>query len=154
MGWDIVAYGGVLVPVKEFLDALPLTHQQSREWLTSFRSALEDSELLHEEFGETLDLRDDMTKAEFFDCLLSAMVKRIESYDGELCYFTEFAEWLNRVLNPRTLYGVIDRKGQFVGEPQFEDAQSFQEGTAAVLLDGKWGFISENENLVIDLQYE
>lgn len=38
--------------------------------------------------------------------------------------------------------------------PQYEDAQTFSEGLAAVKKDGKWGYIDEDNNVVIPFQYD
>ena len=38
--------------------------------------------------------------------------------------------------------------------PQYEDARSFYSGLAAVKRDGKWGYIDEDNNVVIDFQYD
>jgi hypothetical protein len=38
------------------------------------------------------------------------------------------------------LWGYIDRGGTFVVKPQFEFAEAFTSGVAAVKRDGRWGF--------------
>ena len=44
--------------------------------------------------------------------------------------------------NRGDLWGFIDYSGQWVIQPQFEDAWSFYEGLAPVMLEGKWGYIA------------
>lgn len=39
-------------------------------------------------------------------------------------------------------------------KPQYEDAQAFNEGLAAVKKDGKWGYIDEEGKVVIPFQYD
>lgn len=52
-------------------------------------------------------------------------------------------------------YHLIDRKGKNIGELAFDDARCFsEEGSAAVCVDGKWGFVDAKGNLVIECQYE
>ena len=38
--------------------------------------------------------------------------------------------------------------------PQYEDAKSFSDGYAAVKKDGKWGYIDEEGNVVVDFKYD
>lgn len=39
-------------------------------------------------------------------------------------------------------------------KPKYDNARTFSEGLAAVKKDGKWGYIDEDENLVIDFKYD
>ena len=39
-------------------------------------------------------------------------------------------------------------------EPQYEDAKTFGDGYAAVKVDGKWGFINEEGQMVVEPQYD
>jgi len=50
--------------------------------------------------------------------------------------------------------GVIDRTGTLVVEPRFGRAFHFQEGTAAVMVDGKWGFIDRRGEYVIEPRFD
>ena len=38
--------------------------------------------------------------------------------------------------------------------PQYEDAKNFSDGYAAVKKDGKWGYIDESGNVVVDFKYD
>lgn len=51
----------------------------------------------------------------------------------------------------RGKYGYVDRKGNVVIEPQFDDARSFSEGLAWAEKDGKTGYIDKTGEFVIDL---
>ena len=51
-------------------------------------------------------------------------------------------------------YGFIDRAGKMVINPQFDEATSFSEGLAAVLLSGKYGFIDRTGKMVINPQFD
>lgn len=54
-----------------------------------------------------------------------------------------------------TKRGFIDGQTfQVVIEPQYEDAQNFYEGVAAVQKNGKWGYIDTKGNVVVDFKYE
>lgn len=68
-----------------------------------------------------------------------------------------FSNGLARVWSNWKL-GFINKKGEYVIQPQYGNAQDFSEGMAAVkvgsFFDGKWGYIDENSNFVIKAQYE
>lgn len=51
-------------------------------------------------------------------------------------------------------YGFIDEKGEFVVTPQYEEADNFYQGLAAVKTNGKWGFIDKNGEMVIQPEFE
>lgn len=51
-------------------------------------------------------------------------------------------------------WGFVDSNGNFVIEPQYEDARSFSNGLAAVKKDGKWGFINTANEMVIEPQFK
>jgi hypothetical protein len=46
-------------------------------------------------------------------------------------------------------YGYADEKGVIAIKPQFDKAANFSEGLAAVMSDGKWGFIDATGKMVI-----
>jgi hypothetical protein len=49
--------------------------------------------------------------------------------------------------------GFVSETGKVIIEPQFDDAEKFSEGLAAVQINGKWGFIDKSGNLVIQPQF-
>ena len=51
-------------------------------------------------------------------------------------------------------YGIIDKKGDFIINPRFEDALGFSEGLAAAKQNGKWGYINKEGNWVIKPQFD
>jgi hypothetical protein len=51
-------------------------------------------------------------------------------------------------------WGYINKKGEFVARPTFENAWTFFEGLAAVKLHGKWGYIDPSGKVVIVPQFE
>lgn len=52
-------------------------------------------------------------------------------------------------------YHMINTSGNRIGDLEFENARAFTEdGYAAVCLDGKWGFVDQDGELVIDYAYE
>jgi len=52
--------------------------------------------------------------------------------------------------------GFLDKEGNFLIKPQFNDVQPFYDGLAAVQLKrgGKWGYIDKNGELVIPYEYD
>lgn len=51
-------------------------------------------------------------------------------------------------------YGYIDKTGQLVIPPQFEQAQGFSDGLAAVQVKEKWGYIDKTGKFVIPPQFD
>ena len=45
--------------------------------------------------------------------------------------------------------GFINKKGEYVIKPQFDDANEFSEGLACVKVDGKWGYIDYKGEMVV-----
>lgn len=64
-----------------------------------------------------------------------------------------FCEGVAKLANENNLYGFIDSSGNYVIEPQFEDARDFHEGLACVKKNNLYGFIDRKGNVVIDFQY-
>lgn len=56
---------------------------------------------------------------------------------------TSYSEGLAAVQASSGKWGFVNEKQQWVIQPQFEDAKSFQTGRAAVKQNGKWGFINK-----------
>lgn len=50
-------------------------------------------------------------------------------------------------------FGYIDKNGNVMIGFEFEDAEKFSSGLAPVLIDGLWGFISEDGDVVIEPTY-
>ncbi len=58
-------------------------------------------------------------------------------------------------VNDGTGYKMIDSTGKTYGTNTFEDARIFNDSSyAAVLLNGKWGFVDSSGNIVIEPQYD
>jgi len=68
-------------------------------------------------------------------------------------YFNYFFDGL-LLSNKQGKYGYINKKGEVVISPQFEDACSFSDGAAAVLKDGKWGYIDTSGNFIIPPRFD
>lgn len=52
-----------------------------------------------------------------------------------------------------TKWGFINKDGEMIIEPMYEDARSFSNGYAAVKMNGKWGFINAQNELKIEYQF-
>src|ERR1051325_5406750 len=66
---------------------------------------------------------------------------------------TQFREGLAVVNYPHGKFGYINTEGVLVIPMQFEMAQPFSEGLAAVRVDSKWGYIDKNGKFVIEPQF-
>lgn len=51
-------------------------------------------------------------------------------------------------------WGFIDREGEWMIDPEYDDARSFMNGFAAVCLDGKWGYIDEEGKIAVDYLFD
>lgn len=69
-------------------------------------------------------------------------------------YDFEFSEGLLAVKNNDNKWGFIDKKGNIVIEPQWDEAQSFSNGLAAISLNGKYGYINTSGQLIITPTWE
>lgn len=53
------------------------------------------------------------------------------------------------------VWGFIDKEGNVVVDPQYEEARPFSEGFAPVKINGKWGYISSSDyKLVIPAEFD
>ena len=66
---------------------------------------------------------------------------------------TTFREGLAAVAFVNGKYGYVNAQGEQVIPMQFELAQPFSEGLAAVSLNGKWGYIDKTGKLVIEPRF-
>ncbi len=51
-------------------------------------------------------------------------------------------------------YGLIDRRGDWLLEPVWEDAMPFSEGLTAFKQDGRWGYADQEGNIVAEPEYD
>ena len=65
-----------------------------------------------------------------------------------------YCEGIARVCNKETVF-FIDQNGKRITQKSFQDAHSFQEGKAVVMLNNDlWGFIDKNEKMITTFQYD
>ena len=57
-------------------------------------------------------------------------------------------------INVNGKYGFIDKRGHLTVNPQFDDAEQFNDGYAAVRMNDKWGYIDHAGKLAITPQYD
>jgi hypothetical protein len=65
-----------------------------------------------------------------------------------------FHEGLSVVVYPHGRYGYINTQGAIAIPMQFEMAQPFSDGLAAVSVESKWGYIDKTGNFVIQPQFQ
>jgi len=58
------------------------------------------------------------------------------------------------LIRQNDLYGFINKTGKIVVKPQFEEAESFSEGLAPVMIDKNYGYIDKTGKTVIEPQYD
>jgi len=80
------------------------------------------------------------------------MVKSVIKQQFQKAYY--FNEDEVAIVKQNGQYGIIDKKGDFIINPRFEDALGFSEGLAAAKQNGKWGYINKEGNWVIKPQFE
>jgi len=54
----------------------------------------------------------------------------------------------------KNVWGYIDKTGNMIITPQFEDAYSFSEGLASIKMGNKFGYIDKTGNIIIAPQYK
>lgn len=64
-----------------------------------------------------------------------------------------FAEGLAAVRNSNDKWGFVNTQGEMVITPQYDDAQAFSEGLAAVRMGNKYGYINHEGQYVINPQF-
>ncbi|MGI6012478.1 MAG: WG repeat-containing protein [Ruminococcus sp.] len=79
-----------------------------------------------------------------------------ERYEDVISDDNGFCSWQKRIFVKKDgEYQMVNTKGKAVGELTFDLAKAFtDEGYAAVCKDGKWGYINEDGELVLDFQYD
>lgn len=73
-----------------------------------------------------------------------------EVYENARCFYEEGPGAVCQ--NGR--WGFVDRQGQEIISPVFEDADSFQRGYAPVKKNGLWGYTGEDGEILIDFAFE
>lgn len=73
----------------------------------------------------------------------------------------DFTEGFAKIITRNNKWGYIDKQGKVVIKPQFDAAEEFSEGLAAVnrgadktYSGGRWGYIDKTGRVVIDFQFE
>lgn len=109
-----------------------------------------------------------------FDCedalSFSEGLAFVSPYDsGPVCYDTKgnvkfeltdvsevypFNDGMAIIVDVEGQYGFIDKSGTVIVIPQFNDAENFSEGLAAVENNGNWGYIDKKGNMVINMQFD
>ncbi|MBZ0198849.1 MAG: WG repeat-containing protein [Ignavibacteriaceae bacterium] len=81
-----------------------------------------------------------------------------KAFAAQLKYF-KYSDGMLKYLDPTAnLYGYINNKGKILIKPEYEEAEAFSEGLAAVKAvlgtgERKWGYIDKNGKKVIDFIY-
>jgi len=65
-----------------------------------------------------------------------------------------FYEGFCLVVNFKDKYAFFNNKGKNITKFIYDDAKSYSEGLAAVSVNGKWGFIDTNQQIIIPLEFK
>lgn len=68
-------------------------------------------------------------------------------------YGFDFSEGMAVIIDKNGKYGYINSKGEIVIKPQFQDAGSFSESVASVIMDGKLNFIGKDGKCIEELSH-
>ncbi len=74
-------------------------------------------------------------------------------YNDVLCFPDDTPDSIAAVKVGR-LWGFINKEGNYVLEPQFDEAYIVMNGFARIKKDGKWGFVNDKGIVVVEPQYE
>lgn len=83
--------------------------------------------------------------------------KLVIKFSKETTMRGEFSEGLAAIMEKvdgKTKIGFINKSGQTVIKPQFDEAYDFSENLAAVKINDKWGYINSNGEFVIKPIYD
>jgi len=69
-------------------------------------------------------------------------------------FCSDVSEGLRLVESKEDCYGFIDNSGNTVIEAKYSRAESFSEGLALVMVDGKYGYINKKDEMVIQPKYD
>ena len=86
--------------------------------------------------------------------LIDKKGKFILQPDEAITSISEFHEGLAGIVYNDHGEGYIDRSGQLVIPPIYEEVEDFNNGSAAVKKDGKWGIIDKKGRWLITPQYD
>lgn len=74
-----------------------------------------------------------------------------ENFGGHIT--RNFSEGLAGAFTPEDGYGFLNKKGEFVIEPQYTEVKEFSGGLAPVKKDKTWGFIDKTGKMVIPAKF-
>ncbi|EAI7263009.1 WG repeat-containing protein, partial [Campylobacter lari] len=63
-----------------------------------------------------------------------------------------FEEYLDLINN--TKWGFIDKNGDFIIKPQYDEVRDFHNGLSVVKFNDKYGFINKNGDFIIKPQFD
>jgi WG containing repeat len=91
-------------------------------------------------------------EAEGFKGFIDRMGQRVITLVGKKA--KDFHEGLAAAQGEGNKWGYINRSGKWIVKPQYEFADDFSEGLAGVVINGKYGFINNQGELVIPARFD
>ncbi len=157
---DAQVRSGILVPVKELLELL--TEENLAKVIEDIKAAIgwENIASGSTDNGDAPSVKhlvvSDSPSAETLRVRIYKAIK--SSFDTTIDRTRDSAHFsrimILQALLPDPLFGLIDRQGQWVVEPRFQEVGFFSEGLASVQQNGTCGFIDKQGKWVIPPQFE
>src|SRR6185369_3780940 len=91
-------------------------------------------------------------EADGFKGFIDRMGRRVITFAGKRA--KDFHEGLAASQSEGNKWGYINRSGNWIVRPQYEFADDFSEGLAGVVVNGKYGFINKQGELVIPAHFD
>lgn len=80
--------------------------------------------------------------------------EKCDDGDGKACFAGIFVSGDLIRVKIDGQWSFLDKNGEIIAKPEFDDIWSFWEGLAAVGLNGKWGFIDKNGEFAIKPKFD
>ncbi|ENT8753924.1 WG repeat-containing protein, partial [Campylobacter coli] len=80
--------------------------------------------------------------------------EKCDDGDGKACFAGIFVSGDLIRVKIDGQWSFLDKNGEIIAKPEFDDIWSFWEGLAGVRLNGKWGFIDRSGKIVIEPKFD
>lgn len=81
---------------------------------------------------------------------INKLEEKCDDRDGKACFAGIFVSGDLIKVKIDGQWSFLDKNGEFIAKPEFDDIRNFSEGLAEVELNGKYGFIDKSGKIVIE----